>query len=388
MSDIGLVLTGGGARGAYQVGVLSWIAKRYPDLDIPILTGVSAGAVNTAKLATRTGSFGQAVDELRGLWGSLRVENVFRVEPWTLARTGWHWGSRLLSGGGGRAPVVKGLLDTQPLRELLTEVMPNLRGELNGINYNLERGALRAVAIITTSYTTAQSVIFYQGKDIDPWRRPARRSVRADLGIDHVMGSAALPLFFPAVKIPDPVIGDHWYGDGGIRLAAPLSPALHLGAHRVLAISTRFDRSTAQAEQPSIVGYPPPAQVLGVLLNSVFLDLIDQDVHRLERLNDVLARMPPEQRNGLRLIRLMVMRPSRDLAMLAAGYELELPRTFRFLTRGLGTRETRSPDILAMLMFEPDYLNAVMDLGERDAEARAREIEAFIEGGDEFEDAP
>ena len=379
MSDIGLVLTGGGARGAYQVGVLSWLAKRYPELDIPILTGVSAGAVNTAMLASRVGSFAEAIEAMRHLWSELRVENVFHVEPWMLARTGIRLGTRLFSGGGTRVPEATGLLDTHPLRDYLKEVMPTIDGALTGIEYNLERGAIKAVAIVTTSYTTGQSVTWFQGRDIDPWARPHRRAVREPLTLEHVMASAALPIFFPAVQIHSATVGDHWYGDGGIRLAAPLSPALHLGARRVLAISTRYDRSTAESQVPNVPGYPPPAQVLGVLLNSVFLDLVDQDVLRLERLNLLLEKLPPEDRNGLQPIRIMKIRPSQDLATMAADYEIALPRTFRFLTRGLGTRETRSPDVLAMLMFNPQYLQSVMALGEHDAELNAKELEAFVE---------
>ncbi len=384
MAEIGLVLTGGGARGAYQVGVLSWIARRYPELDVPIMTGVSAGAVNAAKLASRFGTFAQSVEELRGLWSELQVEDVFGVAPLSLAWSAVRWGSRLTAGGGHGVARVQGLLDTTPLRELLEEVMVTQEGVLTGIDYNLERGALKSVAIITASYTTSQSVVWVQGRDIAPWTRPNRRAVHTKLRVDHIMASAALPLFFPAVEIPDPVVGGHWYGDGGMRLSAPLSPALHLGADRVLAISTRYDRQQPERDVPEVAGYPPPAQVLGLLLNSVFLDLIDQDVLRLERLNSLLVKLPPEERGGLRPIRILTIRPSQDLAKMAAGHELDLPWAFRFMTRGLGTRETRSPDILAMLMFNPKYLQEVMDLGERDAEANAHELERFIEDGTEL----
>lgn len=388
MAEIGLVLTGGGARGAYQVGVLSWLARRYPELDIPILTGVSAGAVNAAKLASRFNTFAQSVEELRGLWSELRVEDVFLVAPWSLAWSAMRWGSRLTAGGGPGVARVQGLLDTTPLRELLEEVMVTHDGALAGIDFNLERGALRAVAIITSSYTTNQSVVWVQGRDIEPWTRPARRAVHTKLRVDHIMASAALPLFFPAVPIDDPVIGRHWYGDGGMRLAAPLSPALHLGADRVLAVSTRYNRSQQESESPMVTGYPPPAQVIGTLLNSVFLDLIDQDVLRLERLNSLLEKLPPEQRMGLRPIRILTLRPSQDLARMAAGHELDLPRAFRFMTRGLGTRETRSPDILAMLMFNPKYLQEVMALGEHDAEVHAQELERFVEDAPEEDERP
>jgi NTE family protein len=192
--------------------------------------------------------------------------------------------------------------------------------------------------------------------------------------IDVVMASAALPIFFPAVQI-----GDEWYGDGGIRLAAPLSPALHLGANRILSISTRYDRTREEAARAQIAGYPPPAQVLGVLLNAVFLDVVDQDAVRLERLNELLEKLPPDERLGMRLVRFLKVRPTRDLGRLAAEYESRLPRTFRFLTRGLGTREQASPDVLALLLFQAEFLGQLIDLGESDAEQMAEQLEAFFE---------
>jgi NTE family protein len=371
---LGLVLTGGGARGAYQVGVLKWIARHYPDINIPILTGVSAGAVNTAALAAAPGSFVQAADALEQMWRGLQVADIFRADSLSLARSAMGWGLRLLSGGNPGAPRVQGFLDTQPLRELLHEMLAPVNGEITAIDYNLARGTLKAVAIITTSYTTGQTVVWLKGHDIKPWDRPQRRTVMAPITVETVMASSALPIFFPAVRI-----GSEWYGDGGVRLAAPLSPALHLGADRILAISTRYDRSQAESEAQEVTGYPPPAQVLGVLLNAVFLDLVDQDAVRLERLNELLEKLPPEDRQGMRPVRLLNIRPSRDLAAYAAHYEPQLPRSFRFMTRGLGTREQRSPDVLSMLMFQSDYLGCLIDLGEADAERMAPELEAFFE---------
>ncbi|HUG39784.1 MAG TPA: patatin-like phospholipase family protein [Longimicrobiales bacterium] len=373
-SELALVLTGGGARGAYQVGLLRCLARRFPDLRVPIITGVSAGAVNAAHLASHHGTFPQAVDELTGLWCELTPERVFRADVaslfWNVAR----WGFRLVSGGAIPAPAARGLVDTAPLREYLYEAMASIEGEITGIDYNLRRGTLKAVAISTTSYTTGQNVVWLQGRDIELWERPNRKSIKTRIGVHHVMASAALPLMFPAVQI-----GDQWYGDGGIRLAAPLSPALHLGARRVLAISTRYDRSRAQADEHEVAGYPPPAQVLGVLLNSIFLDLVDQDVMRLERLNRLLERLPEHERTGLQPVRIVVMRPSQDLSKLAAQFEPRLPKAFRFMTRGLGSRETGSPDLLAMMMFQPDYLRALIELGEADAEQRLDEIVELLD---------
>lgn len=187
------------------------------------------------------------------------------------------------------------------------------------------------------------------------------------------MASAALPIFFPAIRV-----GNAYYGDGGIRLAAPLSPALHLGAGKVIAVSTRYARTQAESDVALVTAYPPPAQVLGVLMNAIFLDLVDQDAVRLERINRLLDSLPEAERDGMRPVQLLVVRPSRDLGKLVMEYEPKLPPAFKFMTRGLGTRETRSPDVLSMLMFQRDYLTRLMDIGEADAEARAEEIDAFL----------
>jgi NTE family protein len=371
--ELALVMSGGGARAAYQVGLLRYLARRYPDLDVPIITGVSAGAVNAVHLAQHHGSFPQAVEELSGLWSELTTDRVFRVDASALTGTVARTGLRLASGGLMQPREFHGMVDTEPLRSLLTEAYGAVDGEITGVDFNLKRGTLRAVAVSTTSYTTAQSIVWVQGREIGLWERPMRRSVQCRLTVDHVMASTALPLFFPAVSI-----GDEWYGDGGIRLTAPLSPALHLGARKLLTVSTHYLRTPEEADRREVEGYPPPAQVLGVLFNAIFLDLVDQDVMRLERMNRLLAGLPEERRDGLRVVDLMVVRPSCDLGMLSAGYEEKLPRLFRFLSRAWGTRETSSPDLLSMVLFEAEYLQRLMDLGEADAEARADELHAFL----------
>ena len=375
-SDLGLVMGGGGARAAYQVGFLCYLARQFPDLRVPIVTGVSSGGINATLLASHHGSFGQAVRELVALWKRLTVEEVFRVDAPSLSWIGLRWVFQLLSGGVGGTARVRGLVDTTPLRNYLSEVLHAVNGELTGIQYNLALGRLKAVALSTSSYTTGRSLTWIQGRDLHDWTRPQRRSQQTVLTIDHVMASSALPLFFPAVEIDD-----EYFGDGGLRLSAPLSPAIHLGAGKILAISTRYRRTAAEAALPDVTGYPPPAQVLGVLLNSVFLDLLDQDALRMERLNQLLKKLPPESRDGLRLVSLLVLRPSLDLGRLANEFEPQLPKTFRFLTRGLGTRQTKSPDFLSMVLFQPDYINRLIELGEADAEARADEIDSFIRAG-------
>ncbi len=374
--DLGLVMGGGGARAAYQVGFLRYLAREFPDLKIPIVTGVSAGGINAALLASHHGSFPQAVREMVSLWERLTVEEVFRVDAPSLSWIGLRWVFQLLSGGVGGQVRVRGLVDTTPLRNYLSEVLHAVNGELTGIQYNLTLGRLKAVALSTSSYTTGQSLTWIQGRDLHDWTRPQRRSQQTVMTVDHVMASSALPLFFPAIRV-----GDEYFGDGGMRLSAPLSPALHLGAQKILAISTRYSRTAAEAQIPEVTGYPPPAQVLGVLLNSVFLDLLDHDALRLERLNHLLEKLPSEERDGLRLVRLLVLRPSVDLGRLANEFEPQLPKTFRFLTRGLGTRQTKSPDFLSMVLFQPDYISRLIELGDADAEARADEIDTFIRAG-------
>lgn len=376
-SDLGMVLGGGGARGAYQVGLLRAIAARYPHLQIPILVGISAGAVNTTHLASHRGSFSEAMEALVKHWLSMTPDQVFKVDASSLATNVLRSGFRLVAGGRSHPEQFRGMVETSPLRTFLEHVLDRgPDGTLPGIAHNLQSGRLQAVALCATSYTTAQSVTWVEGRNIQTWERPQRRSEHARLTVDHVMASTALPLLFPAARV-----GNEWFGDGGIRMTAPLSPALHLGASRIITISTRYDRSRAEALRPQVAGYPPPAQVLGVLYNAVFLDLIDQDVARMERLNRLVKQLSTEHRGALRHIDMLVLRPSRDLGRLAGEYEPRLPRVFRFLTRGLGTTRTESPDILSLVMFQEDYLKRLIELGEEDAERQWDRIAPFIEAG-------
>ena len=370
-----IVLTGGGARAAYQVGLLRCLARHMPEVRLPIITGVSAGAINAAYLAARRNTLAKAAEELTALWTGLTADKVFRVGSLALARNVLRWGLRLISGGGPTAPQVRGLLDTQPLRRLLQHRLDSDDSDLPGIAENLESGRLAAFALVTHRYATGQTVTWVQGCDLSGWERPNRLGVKCLMTVEHVMASAALPLIFPAVHL-----GGSWYGDGGVRMTAPLAPAIHLGADRILAISTRYSGSPQEAATPASPGYPPPAQVLGAMLNAVFHDAIDMDALRLERINLLLARLPRRQWNGLKPIRLLTLRPSQDLGRLSARFELKLPRGFRFLTRGLGTRETESPDFLSLLMFQPDYLRRLIEIGEEDAEARLEEIQELFSG--------
>ncbi len=369
---LALVLTGGGARAAYQVGFLRRLARRMPDLRIPIITGVSAGAINAAYLASHPGTLVEATEGLARLWSRLRLQDVLRVDSRWLVGNFLRWIWRLSTGGGSLAPQVRGLTDTQPLRELLTGLIGDADGKLGGVGRKLESGELKSLALLTVNYATGQTVTWVEGCQIQSWERPNRISREAELTIEHVMASSALPFIFPAVKLER-----QWYGDGGIRHAAPLAPAIHLGADRILAVSSAYGKRGEQMTS----GYPPPAQIAGGLLNAIFLDVLEDDAHHLERINELIRKVPGDARDELREVDLRFLRPSVNLGQLSAEFEPQLPKAFRFLTRSLGTRETSSPDVLSLLMFQPDYLTRLLEIGEADAEANLEALVPFLEAG-------
>jgi NTE family protein len=375
-AGLALVLSGGGARAAYQVGVLRYLAREFPEVIPDILTGVSAGGINAAFLAARQEPYPEKIEQLVEMWRDLHIDQVFRVDLRDLAWRSVRWSGRLASGGASPLPPAKSLVDTTPLREVLERELHAGQGPIPGIQTSLAAGWLNAFAITGSSYTTGQSITWVQTREdalLPSWERPLRKSHCCPIRVDHVMASAALPFFFPAVEVDGA-----WYGDGGIRLTAPLSPAIHLGARKIVAVSTRYARSREEADRPQIVDYPPPAQVAGVLFNAIFLDQLDGDAMQLRQVNELIAQLPDDKKMGLRPIDLLVLRPSQDLGRVANAYEAELPKGFRFLTRGLGTRETRSNDMLSLVMFQPDYVRHLVDLGEADAEKRKDDFKAFF----------
>ncbi len=376
-TDLALAMTGGGARAAYQVGVLRHICRHFDDFQPPILTGVSAGAINAVYLAAHPGRFEEAVDRLADLWLHLTADKVFRTDSGYFLGNFVRWGLNLVLGGkllGGRRP---SLLDNDPLRRMLERRLhAKSTDPIDGIRENLERGRLRVLAVTGTNYGTGISVTWLQGDVAEHWLRARRRSENAQITIEHVMASTALPLIFPAVRIDG-----GWHGDGGIRSIAPLSPAMHLGAGRIIAISTRFQDGQPRHEESVISGYVPVAQIVGILLDSVFLDLLDYDAANMNRINEVYDEISAATRTHFRQTRVLVLRPSEDLGKLAGDYEITLPQPFRYLMRGLGTRDTKSPDSLSLLMFQPDYLRYLIDLGERDARTHAELISEFLNSG-------
>lgn len=374
--DLAVMLTGGGARAAYQVGLLKGIARHFPRLRLQIITGVSAGAINAIYLAAHRGTLAEKADRLAEMWCELdcghiydfdwktllpfrsALSSVFPKKPWTRARR-------------------RGMVDTTPLRNLLCRVLGVPPGHpITGVEENIRSGDLTALALMTLDYSTGQSVRWVQGRTFEPFENASHRAVETEMTVEHVLASSALPFVFPAVRI-----GSEWHGDGGIRLAAPLSPAVHLGATRIIAMSTGYQRTVDEANSPVVSGYPPAAQVLGQLVNAIFLDVIDEDVIRMERMNELLRKIPAHDRGGLKPIDLLVLRPSIDLGKIAADYEKYLPANLKLLVRALGAKETESPDFVSLLLFQPSYTKRIIEIGEADVELRLDDIRAFLGEG-------
>lgn len=367
-----LVLSGGGARGAYQVGVLRQIARQHPEFSFPIITGVSAGAINAAFIASHREDLAQATEQLAQRWSKLTTSTVMRTDVPSLLGNAMRIAGTVATGGARIAPATRGLVDTRPLRRFLeTLVKPE------NIEANIRDGRLQALAVSATSYRTGDSITFVQGSpDTSMWDRFRRRSRADRIGVDHVLASAAIPLFFPACQVEG-----EYFGDGSLRQPYPLAPAVHLGADRLLAVSSRYS-SPAQADDAEPGPYPSTARILGLMLNSIFLDQLDADAERLERVNELLQRVDPKQRWRIpeREVELLVLRPSRDIGRMAALYEHKLPRALRHLVRGLGTRRGSGSDLLSYLLFVPEFLSDLIELGERDAEMNRARISRFIEG--------
>lgn len=365
-----LVMSGGGARASYQAGVLQYISEHMSLDCIEIITGVSAGSINAALMANNTRDYKDAVSDLSKCWSELESEDVYEAASslsvmMSLLRSSKSDEQEFLP----RA----GLVDTAPLTGYLRRIMRTPDGRLSGIEKNVRSGRLRACAIVGTEYSTGRTVTWVEGGAIEGWERPNRISLHTHLTTDHVMASTSLPFLFPAVQV-----NDAWYGDGGIRLAEPLSPAVHLGANRILAISTRYGRSFAEASVPVTSGYPPAAQIFGVLLNAIFLDRLDQDAATLERINDLILNLAPRKRKGLRPIELIVIRPSEDLGKLSSDFQHDLKGVLKMISRSLGSKDTKSPDWLSMILFDPRYTSRLIELGYADARNRREDLLRFF----------
>lgn len=375
---VGLILAGGGARAAYQVGVLRAISAMLPadaPNPFPVICGSSAGAINAAALAIYATRFHEGVRRLTHVWSRFHVEQVFRTDARRILADGLRWGAALMVGGLGRGNP-RALLDRAPLRALIERRLDCIR-----IQEAIEAGALRALSITCSGYDSGDSVSFYQSvSTIAPWRRARRVGCPAQITHDHLMASSALPFLFAAEKIHR-----EYFGDGSMRQVAPLSPAIHLGAERLLVVGLRPE-AAAPAARPDGGEYPPLAQIAGHVLSSIFLDSLEADLERLQRINRTIRLIPPAQRHqtefGLREVRALVVAPSQDPERIAARHAHHLPRTVRFLLRGVGVHNRYGANLVSYLLFEAPYCRELMALGYADAMMRRQEILDFLGAGE------
>ncbi len=372
-----LVLPGGGARGAFQVGVLKAIAELLPRRSpnpFHVISGTSAGAVNAVVLASRASNLRTAVAELEHVWGHFRCHHVYKTDHLTMLKSSLHWLVSIVLGGW-LVGAPRSLLDNSPLRRLLSGNIHFPR-----IDDSIRNGHLDAIAVTAAGYASARSTSFFEATERHTsWARTRRLGERTDLNLDHIMASIAVPMVFPPVKI-----GTEYFGDGAMRQATPLSPAVHLGADRILVVGIRDETGGS----PSDVGAGPPsfAQIAGYMLDTLFMDGLYTDLERITRINELLDSIPPEKRSRpisqMRPIDTMLIVPSEDLRDIAHRHRKELPLAIRALLRGVGGRSPGENRLLSFLLFEKAYTRELINLGYHDAMQVKDELLAFVSGGD------
>jgi len=370
---LGLVLTGGGARCGYQVGVLKAIAEWMPrgaPVPFPVLTGTSAGAVSATVLASRAGDMRAAVAGLEDVWADFEVADVYKSDTLSMLRAGLHWLLAFVSGGM-LLPTPRSLLDNAPLRALLERTVA-----FRGIRRSIAQGRLHALGICATGFSGGRSVTFYEGEPgIEPWSRMTSSSQPVRLDLDYLMASLSIPFLFPPVQL-----NSEYYGDGAMRQSAPLSPAINLGATRLLIIGVRGPAYRSAFGPMEAARAPTPAQIFGYMLDTLFMDQIYADLEQLERLNH-LVQHAPASFAGVRSIEAMVIAPSVDLRAIAARHLTALPRALRALLRVMGAQNPAASSLASYLMFESSYTRELIAMGYADAQARKAELMEFIMPG-------
>ena len=375
-SPAGLVLSGGGARAAYQAGALRAVAAilgKRRHRPFPVICGTSAGAINAATLATHADDFRRGVARLLRWWRRIDVADVYRADFATLSRHGVRF-LAAMTGVGRPPPYAASMLDNAPLARLLAQVV-----DFDRIATNIAAGALAALGVNATSYNTGQAVTFFESTDGHPgWKRMRRRGDPAPLTTAHLMASTAIPFIFPAVRV-----GDDYYMDGSVRQITPLSPALHLGARRILVIAVGQFAGQRPAQNGAAPTYPSFAQIAGHALSSIFLDNLGADLERLAQMNRLVGLLSPRRlaHNGLALAHVdaMTLAPSRDIGPLALEHAARLPAGVRTLLRGFGSTRGTGANLVSYLLFDRDFCRALLALGYADAMARRDELAAFLD---------
>ncbi len=372
---LGLVLPGGGARAAYQAGVLSAIAELLPAGDcnpFPIISGTSAGAINAAFIATNAAHFRKGAEHLASDWRHINTERGIRTDAYTIFKNISYWLLALMhTGFGRRNPIV--LLDNAPLRRLLEQHIVFAR-----LQEAIDSGNLEALAITCSGYTSARAITFFEGKpELESWWRTRRQGQPSELRFDHIMASVSLPGIFPAVRI-----GQEYFGDGSLRQAAPLSPAVHLGAERILVIGVRNEQANRLPAPDEPVPYPPLGQIAGYLLDVIFSDRVYTDLERLRRINATLGHMSKREllEQPLRSIDTLVIVPSVDIRDIARRHVNEFPHSMRLLMRAMGGLHKTGSQLLSYLLFEAGYCQELIELGRNDTFAQSDKLLKFIAG--------
>ncbi|MDH5473072.1 MAG: patatin-like phospholipase family protein [Gammaproteobacteria bacterium] len=371
---IALILTGGGARAAYQVGVLKAISELAPkDSSNPfhIIIGTSAGAINSAALAIYGARFCDAVMRLQRIWRNFHVSQVFRSDFIGIMKSGAHWLLSVMLGGLGKHNPAS-FLDRAPLRLLLAKYLPCQR-----IKESIDSGVLESIGITASAYGAGRSVVFYHtSQEIAPWERSRRIGRPEEITIEHLMASSAIPFIFSAIRL-----GNDYYGDGSMRQIAPISPAVHMGADKILVIGVANRRAEFE-EGTSVPAYPSLAQIGGHILNSIFIDSLETDLERLRRVNKTIELIPSHQLVehdvNLRPVDVMIVSPSEDLQAISMKHYMGLPRTIRFFLRGVGAVDNKGSSLMSYLMFEKYFCRELINLGYKDAMSRKDDLIKFI----------
>jgi NTE family protein len=372
----GLILPGGGARNAYQAGVLKAIAEMLPDgakNPFPVISGTSSGAINAAVLASNAGRFSEGVRRIDGIWKNFHCGKVFHADAWSALQSGFHWTVAFATARLGQS-APHALLDNSPQREFIESHI-----RLARIQHAIDTGALRALSVTASSYSSGHSFSYFQGVDeLIPWQRTRRQGIAQEISIDHLMASSAIPLVFPAVWL-----NNEYHGDGSMRESAPLSSAIHLGANRLLIIGVRNPVLDATPAAGEYVPYPSVGQITGYMLDTLFMDRLDSDIERMTRINHLLgetnARFVEHEDTVLRPIEFLMISPSKDVREIAERHANAFPRAAHVLLKGLGALAREGRPLLSYLLFEAPFCREMIELGYQDGLANRSRIAQLLD---------